>query len=143
MIRKTVECLPPGTRLSVAHSQLVVERPDLQKATLPIADLGVVIVDDIRATYTQSVFLSLLEAGATVLVTGRDHLPAGMMLPFNAHHVQTERHRAQVEIGCAGSKARMAGKSCGAKNPPTGLRSIPFYRESRRTCADGSTGALG
>ncbi len=99
MIRKTVECLPPGTRLSVAHSQLVVERPDLQKATLPIADLGVVIVDDIRATYTQSVFLSLLEAGATVLVTGRDHLPAGMMLPFNAHHVQTERHRAQVEIG--------------------------------------------
>ena len=97
MIRKTVEFSTPGTRLSVANSQLVVERPDLPKATLPIEDLGVVIVDDIRATYTQSVFLSLLEAGATVLVTGRDHLPAGMMLPLDAHHVQTERHRAQVE----------------------------------------------
>ena len=98
MIRKTVEFSTPGTRLSVAHRQLVVKRPDLPKATLPIEDLGVVIVDDIRATYTQSVFLSLLEAGATVLVTGRDHLPAGMMLPLDAHHVQTERHRAQVEI---------------------------------------------
>ena len=97
MIRKTVEFSTPGTRLSVANSQLVVERPDLPKATLPIEDLGVVIVDDIRATYTQSVFLSLLEAGATVLVTGRDHLPAGMMLPLDSHHVQTERHRAQVE----------------------------------------------
>ena len=97
MIRKTVEFSTPGTRLSVAHRQLVVERPDLPKATLPIEDLGVVIVDDTRATYTQSVFLSLLEAGATVLVTGRDHLPAGMMLPLDAHHVQTERHRAQVE----------------------------------------------
>ena len=97
MIRKTVEFSTPGTRLSVAHRQLVVKRPDLPKATLPIEDLGVVIVDDIRATYTQSVFLSLLEAGATVLVTGRDHLPAGMMLPLDAHHVQTERHRAQVE----------------------------------------------
>ena len=97
MIRKTVEFSTPGTRLSVAHRQLVVQRPDLPKATLPIEDLGVVIVDDARATYTQSVFLSLLEAGATVLVTGRDHLPAGMMLPFDAHHVQTERHRAQVE----------------------------------------------
>ena len=97
MIRKTVEFSTLGTRLSVAHRQLVVERPDLPKATLPIEDLGVVIVDDIRATYTQSVFLSLLEAGATVLVTGRDHLPAGMMLPLHAHHVQTERHRAQVE----------------------------------------------
>ena len=97
MIRKTIEFSTPGTRLSVAHRQLVVERPDLPKATLPIEDLGVIIVDDTRATYTQSVFLSLLEAGATVLVTGRDHLPAGMMLPLDAHHVQTERHRAQVE----------------------------------------------
>jgi len=97
MIRKTVEFATPGTRFSVAHRQLVVERPDLPKATLPIEDLGVVIVDDVRATYTQTVFLELLAAGATVMVTGRDHLPAGMMLPLDAHHVQTERHRAQVE----------------------------------------------
>lgn len=97
MIRKTVEFATPGTRLSVAHRQLVIERPDTPKATLPIEDLGVVIVDDVRATYTQAVFLELLAAGATVMVTGRDHLPAGMMLPLDAHHVQTERHRAQVE----------------------------------------------
>ena len=99
MIRKTVEFSTPGTRLSVAHRQLVVKRPGLPKATLPIEDLGVVIVDDTRAIYTQAVFLSLLEAGATVLVTGRDHLPAGMMLPLEAHHFQTERHRAQIETG--------------------------------------------
>lgn len=97
MIRKIVEFATPGTRLSVASKQLAIERPDLPKATLPIEDLGVVIVDDLRATYTQSVFIELLEAGATVMVTGRDHLPAGMMLPLDAHHVQTERHRAQVE----------------------------------------------
>jgi CRISPR-associated protein Cas1 len=97
MIRKTVEFTTPGTRLSVAHRQLVIERPDYPKATLPIEDLGVVIVDDVRATYTQAVFMELLAAGATVMVTGRDHLPAGMMLPLDAHHVQTERHLAQVE----------------------------------------------
>ena len=99
MIRKTVEFSTPGTRLSVSHRQLVVERPELPRATLPVEDLGVVIVDDGRATYTQAVFLELLAAGATVLVTGRDHLPAGMMLPLDAHHVQTERHRAQVAAG--------------------------------------------
>jgi len=96
MIRKTVEFSTPGTRLSVAHRQLVIERPDLPKTSLPIEDLGVVIVDDARASYTQAVFLELLAAGATVMVTGRDHLPVGMMLPLDAHHVQTERHRAQV-----------------------------------------------
>ena len=97
MIRKTVEFSTPGTHLSVSHRQLVIERPDLPKATRPIEDLGVVIVDDARATYTQAVFLELLEAGATVMVSGRDHLPAGIMLPIDAHHAQTERHRAQIK----------------------------------------------
>lgn len=96
MIRKTLEFSTPGTRLSVSHRQLVIARPDQPKVTRPIEDLGVVIVDDVRATYTQSVFLELLDAGATVLVSGRNHLPVGIMLPLNAHHVQTERHRAQV-----------------------------------------------
>jgi CRISPR-associated protein Cas1 len=96
MIRKTVEFGTPGTRLSVAHRQLVVERPEQPKTTLPIEDLGVVVVDDARATFTQAVFIELLQAGATLLVAGRDHLPVGMMLPLDAHHVQTERHRAQV-----------------------------------------------
>lgn len=96
MIRKTLEFSTPGTHLSVSHRQLVIARPDQPKVTRPIEDLGVVIVDDVRATYTQSVFLELLDAGATVLVSGRNHLPVGIMLPLDAHHVQTERHRAQV-----------------------------------------------
>jgi len=104
MIGKTVEFATLGTRLSVAHRQLIVERPEMPKATLPIEDIGVVIVDDVRASYTQAVFLELLSAGATVLVTGRDHLPAGMMLPLDAHHVQTERHRAQIEASLPSKK---------------------------------------
>lgn len=99
MLRKTIEVATPGTRLSVAHRQLVIERPDHPRATLPIEDLGVVVVDDVRASYTQAVFIELLTAGATVMVTGRDHLPLGLMLPLDAHHVQTERHLAQVQAG--------------------------------------------
>lgn len=98
MIRKTLEFSTPGTRLSVSHRQLVIERPGQPEVTRPIEDIGVVIVDDVRATYTHSVFLELLDAGATVLVSGRNHLPVGMMLPLDAHHVQTERHRAQVAV---------------------------------------------
>lgn len=97
MLRKTVEIATPGTRLSVAHRQLVIERADQPRATLPIEDIGVLVVDDRRASYTQAVFVELLAAGATVMISGHDHLPAGMMLPLDAHHVQTERHRAQVD----------------------------------------------
>jgi CRISPR-associated protein Cas1 len=69
----------------------------MPKASLPIEDLGVVIVDDSQASYTQAVFIELLAAGATVMVSGKDHLPAGLMLPLDAHHVQTERHLAQIQ----------------------------------------------
>jgi CRISP-associated protein Cas1 len=96
MLRKTIEIATPGARLSVAHRQLVIERPEQPRATLPIEDLGVVIVDDRRASYSQAVFIELMSAGVTLIVTGHDHLPLGMMLPFDGHHVLTERHRAQV-----------------------------------------------
>ncbi len=96
MLRKTIEIATPGTRLSVASKQLVIDRPDQPRKTLPIEDIGVLVVDDRRASYTHAVFVELLAAGATVMVTGHDHLPAGMMLPLDAHHVQTERHRAQA-----------------------------------------------
>src|SRR5690606_11372210 len=84
---------------SVKHGQLVIDRPGLRKLTLPIEDLGVVIVDDVPATYTHAVFLGLMASGPTNMVTGRDHLPAGLTLPLDAHHVQTERHRAQAGAG--------------------------------------------
>jgi CRISPR-associated protein Cas1 len=58
----------------------------------------------VQAVYTQAVFIELLEAGATVMVTGRDHLPLGLMLPLDAHHVQTERHRAQIEASLPARK---------------------------------------
>ena len=97
MLRKTIEIATPGTRLSVAHRQLVIERPEMPRATIPIEDLGVLVVDEPRATYTQSVFIECLAAGATVIVSGRDHVPAGIMLPMEGHHAATERHWAQVE----------------------------------------------
>lgn len=99
MLRRTIEIATPGSRLSVAHRQLVIERPEFPKASVPIEDLGVLVVDDGRATYTQAVFTECLSAGATVIVCGRDHLPIGMMLPMEGHHTLTERHWAQVEAG--------------------------------------------
>ena len=44
MLKKTIEIATPGTRLSVANRQLVIERPDQPKATVPIEDLGGLVV---------------------------------------------------------------------------------------------------
>jgi CRISPR-associated protein Cas1 len=99
MLKKTIEIATPGTRLSVSHRQLVIDRPDKPKVNVPIEDIGVLVVDDGRASYTQAVFIACLAAGATVIVSGRDHLPIGMMLPMEGHHALTERHWAQTQAG--------------------------------------------
>lgn len=104
MLRKTIEIATPGTRLSIAHRQLTIERPETKTATVPIEDIGVLMIDDRRASYTQAVLVELIEAGATVVVCGGKHLPAGMMLPLDAHHALTERHLAQVEASAPARK---------------------------------------
>jgi CRISPR-associated protein Cas1 len=83
-------------RVSVAHRQLVIERPDLPSAKVPIEDLGVLVVDDGRATYTQAAFIECLAAGATAVVTGRHHLPIGMVLPLESHHAPAQRRSPLV-----------------------------------------------
>jgi CRISPR-associated protein Cas1 len=97
VIRKTVEVATAGTRLSIAHRQLVIERPDEPKRTLPCEDIGVLLVDHPQTSYTHAVFTTLLEEGAAVVLCGPNHLPAGLVLPLDAHTTQTERHRAQAE----------------------------------------------
>ena len=96
MIRRTVEIATAGARLSIAHRQLVIERPDEEKRTLPCEDIGVLVVDHPQTSYTHSVFTALLEEGAAIVLCGPNHLPAGMLLSFEAHTTQTERHRAQA-----------------------------------------------
>jgi CRISPR-associated protein Cas1 len=83
--------------LYIAHRQLVIERPGEEKRTLPCEDVGVLVVDHPQTSYTHSVFTTLLEQGAAVVLCGPNHLPAGVMLPLDAHTTQTERHRAQAE----------------------------------------------
>jgi CRISPR-associated protein Cas1 len=97
VIKKTVEIATAGTRLSTAHRQLVIERPEEQKRTLPCEDIGVLVVDHPQTSYTHSVFTTLLEEGAAIVLCGPNHLPVGLLLPLDAHTTQTARHRAQAD----------------------------------------------
>lgn len=96
MIRKVIEISTGGTRLLLAHRQLVIERPELPDATVPCEDVGLLVVDHPQTTYTHRALTELVSAGAAIVVCGSDHQPAGLMLPIDAHTTQTEKHRAQA-----------------------------------------------
>ena len=65
--------------------------------TIPIEDIGVVVLDNKRITITQGVLEALLENNCAVITCNDSHLPVGMHLPLVGNTTQTERMRFQIE----------------------------------------------
>ena len=84
--------------------QLVIRKPDKDPPdnntddvrTIPIEDIGVVILDHRQITVTQSLLEELLENNCAIITCSSNHLPAGLMLPLYGHTLQNERFRQQI-----------------------------------------------
>ncbi|WP_114375389.1 type II CRISPR-associated endonuclease Cas1 [Elioraea thermophila] len=94
---RTVVVSSPA-RLSLRHRQLVVARADGSSPTVPLEDLALLLVEEPQATYTHALLAALMEAKAALVVCGADHMPAGVLLPYQANALAGERQRAQ--LGC-------------------------------------------
>jgi len=108
MIKKTL-CFSNPAYLSLKDSQLVIKIPSVEKSdvsddfkkesirTIPIEDIGVVVLDNKQITFTQGLMESLLENNCAVITCDSSHLPVGLMLPLCGNTLQTERFRNQIE----------------------------------------------
>lgn len=108
MIKKTL-CFSNPAYLSLKDSQLVIKIPAVEKSdvsddfkkesirTIPIEDIGVVVLDNKQITFTQGLMESLLENNCAVITCDSSHLPVGLMLPLCGNTLQTERFRNQIE----------------------------------------------
>lgn len=97
MVKRTLHFSNPA-HLSVRNSQLVVElkTDERQTHTVPIEDLGIVVLEHPQITITSSVLAHLLAQKVAVLSCDEYYLPSGMFLPLNGHSEQTERIRTQL-----------------------------------------------
>jgi CRISPR-associated protein Cas1 len=96
--------------LSLKNNQLVIKLPEVETnsslpeafrseatKTIPIEDIGIVVLDNKRITITQGVMEALLENNAAIVTCNESHLPIGMHLPLVGNTTQTERMRYQIE----------------------------------------------
>lgn len=103
MIKRTLYFGNPAY-LSMRLKQLVIRKPDKDPPdnntddvrTIPIEDIGVVILDHRQITVTQSLLEELLENNCAIITCSSNHLPAGLMLPLYGHTLQNERFRQQI-----------------------------------------------
>lgn len=108
MIKKTLY-FANSAYLSLRNKQLIVKIPEVVKndsipddlkkqaeRSIPIEDIGIVILDNKRITITQGVIEALLENNAALITCNNSRMPVGLMLPLSGNKTQSERFREQI-----------------------------------------------
>ena len=85
MIKRTIEISREPAHLSVRLGQLVLKRGGNSVGQIPCEDIGVLIVDNPRVTYSHAALAKLADCGATVVLCGNNHLPSAIVLPLADH----------------------------------------------------------
>lgn len=99
MIKRTLYFGNPA-RLSRKDAQLTVHFPEesgQENRTVPIEDIGIVILDNPQIQIGQALLSSLLENNVAVVCTDSRHMPAGMFLNYQGHTEMAEIYAAQIE----------------------------------------------
>lgn len=71
-------------------------RKDLNK-TIPIEDIGVIIIDHYGIILSQYLLTQLLENNTAVITCNNTHHPTGMFLNLEGSALQSEKFRAQID----------------------------------------------
>ena len=95
--------------MSLRNKQIVVKIPEVENnknlpdefkkqstRTIPIEDIGVIVLDNKRITITQGVIEALLENNSALITCDSTRMPTGLMLPLSGNKTQTERYRDQI-----------------------------------------------
>ena len=108
MIKRTLYFGNPSY-LSLRNGQLVLRLPEVAnnetlpdafkreaERTIPIEDIGVVVLDHSQITITQGLLEALLENNCAIITCDKNRLPVGLMLPLCGNTTQNERFRYQL-----------------------------------------------
>jgi CRISPR-associated endonuclease cas1, NMENI subtype len=109
MIKKAL-CFSNPAYLSLRNSQLVIRLPEVEccnelpdsfkqqsERTIPIEDIGVVLLNNKRITITSSALEALIENNAAVITCDSKNMPNGLLLSLCGNTTQNERFRTQIE----------------------------------------------
>lgn len=98
MIKRTVDISTEPARLHIENDQLVISREGQADRSVPVEDLGILLIGHQRCVYTHSVLVRIMERGACVVLCDEKRLPCGLLLPMEANELLTQRLRKQIEI---------------------------------------------
>lgn len=100
MIKRTISIGSPA-RVYLRDAQLMMSKKneigDVIEKSVPIEDIGVVILEDPQITISLGLIAALLENNVALISCDGKHLPTGMMLNLCGNTTQAESFRQQAE----------------------------------------------
>ena len=108
MIKRTLYFGNPSY-LSIKNAQLNIRLPEVEKndllptefkrdalATIPVEDIGIVVIDNPQITLTSGLLQALQENNVAVIICDYRHMPQSLLLPIEGNSIQQERYDAQL-----------------------------------------------
>lgn len=97
MIKRTLYFGNPAY-LKTKTEQLVIEKQDDGEViSVPIEDVGLMILDHAQITITSGLMAKLLEKNVALISCDNTHHPTGLMLNLDGHTLQSRQFAAQIE----------------------------------------------
>ena len=95
MIKRTL-LVENKTVITTKNLQLVL-KSEIRESTVPIEDIGFLVIDNSETFLSIPAMNLLIENNTSVIICGNNHLPNGMFLNLNSHHIQQEIFKNQID----------------------------------------------
>jgi CRISPR-associated protein Cas1 len=96
MVGRVVEIETDGRHLAINRGFLVVSEKGTEIGKVPLDDIAAVIANAHGLTYSNNVLVELSMRGVPIVLCSANHMPAAIVWPVDAHHVQTGRMNDQI-----------------------------------------------
>lgn len=97
-MKRTIEISSRDIRLSLKEQRLVLQREEEILASIPIEDIGVVVLDSTGISISSGALKALADAGCALLACDDTHHPNGIFLPIAANTLHGERIQLQARM---------------------------------------------
>ena len=94
MLKKSI-LIEQKSSVTCKNLQLIIKNK-VREASIPIEDIGFIVIDNPEIYISITAFNLLIDNNTAVIICNNNHLPNGMFLNLNSHHIQQEIFKKQI-----------------------------------------------
>lgn len=95
MLKRTI-LIENKSSICTKNLQLVI-KSEIRESSIPIEDIGFLVLDHAEIYLSIPAMNLMIENNTAVIICSNNHLPNGMFLNLNSHHIQQEIFKNQIE----------------------------------------------